>query len=118
MAIRKLNLSGHDNADLASQNFDTFKLQVDLADPSLQDKTLKFLIDTVGLKSDDTVIMAAPGLAPLAILIVTQVHGITGSFPTLVPLVRGSDGFTPGNPMDLQSVRMSARMDRADVTVL
>ena len=118
MAIRKLNLSGHDNDDLAAMDFVTFKLQVDLSDPKLQDKTLKFLVDQVGLSSDDTVTLAAPGLAPLAILLIAQIHGLTGSFPTVVPLVRGSDGFTPGTALDLQSIRMNARMDRSDLTVL
>ena len=118
MAIRKLNLSGHDNKNLADQGFTTFKLQVDLSDPNLQDKTLSFLVNTVGLSSDDTVMLAAPGLAPLAILLVAQIHGLTGSFPTVVPLVRGSDGFTPGTALDLQNIRMNARMDRSDLTVL
>jgi hypothetical protein len=119
MAIRKLNLSGHANSHLADMGFEDFALHVDLADPELPSKVQNFLIEEVGLTSEDTVTMAAPGLAPLALIVVASIHGITGTFPRVIPMIRGEEGFVPGTPLDLQDIRNNAiRPNRDGMTVL
>jgi hypothetical protein len=119
MAVRKLNLSGHDNSALSEMGFETFKLHVDLSDPELVTKVRQFIIEQVGLTSEDVVHMAAPGLAPLSLIISSVIHGITGQFAVIIPMVRGEEGFVPGEPIDLQDVRNnSVRPDRKGMTVL
>ena len=106
MATIKLNLSGHDNAELAELGFITHKLHVDLADPNLCQKVAGFLADTCGVGSSDTVQLALPGLGALAVIVCTAVHGLTGQHGTIFPLVRNADGsFSPAAPIDLQSFR-------------
>lgn len=114
----KLNLSGHQNAALAEMGFDfPGNLHVDLSDPKLAEKLTAFLTPLMG--SGDTVHLAAPGLAPLAVLTITIIHGLTGHFPVLVPLVRGKEGFVPAEPIRLEDIRNDvARVTREDTIVL
>ena len=88
MATIKLNLSGHANEHLDQLGF-LFPgvLHVDLADPELATKLTNFLSPL--MNSGDQVVVALPGLSPLAALVLTIIHGLTGSFPTVLPLVRG-----------------------------
>jgi len=118
MAIVKLNLSGHANPELDKLGF-VFPgvLHVDLADPELTVKLTNFLAPLMG--SGDQVVVALPGLAPLAALVLVIIHGLTGTFPVIQPLVRGQSGFTPGPQIDLQTLRNDvARTARKDVIVL
>jgi len=118
MAVIKLNLSGHVNAELEAMGF-TFPgvLHVDLSDPELATKLTAFL--SPFMTSGDKVIVALPGLSPLAALVLTIIHGLTGTFPTVQPLVRGESGFVPGPQMDLQDLRNNiARTARKDVIIL
>ena len=118
MAIVKLNLSGHANPELDKLGF-VFPgvLHVDLADPELTVKLTNFLAPLMG--SGDQVVVALPGLAPLAALVLVIIHGLTGNFPTIQPLVRGESGFVPGPQIDLQTLRNDvARTARKDVIVL
>jgi len=118
MAVIKLNLSGHVNAELEAMGF-TFPgvLHVDLSDPELATKLTAFL--SPFMTSGDKVIVALPGLSPLAALVLTIIHGLTGSFPTVQPLVRGESGFVPGPQIDLQTLRNDvARTARKDIIVL
>lgn len=120
MSIKKLNLSGHDNSILDEQGFETHKLHVDLSDPALVEKLQRFLLEDVGITSEDQVIMAAPGLAPLALLVTTIIHGITGQLPTIIPMIRNEEGqFVPGEGLELQNIRNdSVRVKRKGLTVL
>ena len=118
MAVVKLNLSGHTNEYLDQMEF-VFPgvLHVDLADPELTVKLTNFLAPLMG--SGDQVVVALPGLAPLAALVLVIIHGLTGNFPTIQPLVRGESGFVPGPQIDLQTLRNDvARTARKDVIVL
>ena len=118
MATIKLNLSGHVNAELEAMGF-TFPgiLHVDLSDPELTVKLTNFLTPLMG--SGDQVVVALPGLAPLAALVLVIIHGLTGTFPVIQPLVRGESGFVPGPQIDLQTLRNDvARTARKDVIVL
>ena len=104
MAIVKLNLSGHDNQQLADQGFACHKLHVDLADPDLCHKVAQFLAPMIG--SGDTVQIAMPGLGALAVICSVSIHALCGQHPTIIPMVRQQDGsFAPGTGIDLQSFR-------------
>jgi len=118
MAVIKLNLSGHANEHLDQMGF-AFPgtLHVDLSDPELGQKLTNFLSPLMG--SGDHVVVALPGLAPLAALVITIIHGLTGTFPTVQPLIRSDSVFVPGPQIDLQSLRNDiARASRKDVIIL
>ena len=117
----KLNLSGHQNKSLADQGFVMPAiLHVDLSDPQLFDKLVDFLRSDCGVESDSVVTVALPGLAPLAVFVVTAIHGLTGHFPTIVPLVCSEEGgFSPVNPVPLQVLRNDvARASRTGLKAL
>lgn len=116
----KLNLSGHDNPELNALGFvNPGALHVDLADPELANKVTEFLKAIPGMNGTEQVTVALPGLAALATLVVTIIHGLTGSFPIIQPLIREQNGFVPGPLMDLQSLRNDiARTSRSNVVVL
>lgn len=120
MAIVKLNLSGHYNHSLDVLGFDfPGVLHVDLTDEELCQKVAHFLASMVG--SGDTVTVVLPGLAPLAAIVITAIHGLSGQFPSLQPLVRQQDGtFVPGPVTDLQAFRNTVARGnhRQDVVVL
>lgn len=101
--IVKLNLSGHQNTHLEEMGFDTHILHVDLADADLPNKVVAFLKPLIN--SGDTVYVCLPGLAPLASIVLVAIHGLSGHFPVMIPLVRGADGFSPATPVHLQDVR-------------
>jgi hypothetical protein len=118
MAVVKLNLSGHANEHLDQMEF-VFPgvLHVDLADPELTVKLTNFLAPLMG--SGDQVVVALPGLSPLAALVLTIIHGLTGSFPVIQTLIRSDSGFIPGPQVDLQTLRNDiARASRKDIIVL
>jgi len=118
MATIKLNLSGHVNAELEAMGF-TFPgvLHVDLSDPELATKLTNFLSPL--MNSGDQVVIALPGLSPLAALVLTIIHGLTGSFPVIQTLIRSDSGFIPGPQVDLQTLRNDiARASRKDIIVL
>lgn len=106
MAIVKINLSGHQNQDLADMGF-VFPgaLHIDLQDDDVAQKVATFVAG-LGIGSGDTVTIAAPGLAPLALMVAATIHGLTGTFPFLVMLARQSDGtFAVAQTLDLQELR-------------
>jgi len=112
----RLNMSSHPNRHLADLGFVDLFLQVDLADPQLPQKLRDILTNHIGDDSD--VVLTPPGLAPLAVLTVTILHGITGSFPRIQTLVRGDGGFVPGPIWDLNQIRTDARMQRQGMIAL
>ena len=105
MAIVKLNLSGHDNQQLADMGFVTHKLHVNLADADVAQKVAAFLAPMIG--SGDTVHVAMPGLGALVAITTTSIHALCGSFPYMVTMIRNPDDgtFNPGPTIDLQSFR-------------
>lgn len=115
----KLNLSGHANKHLDEMGFITpGSLHVDLADPNLPEKLIKFLGELIP-PDGDQVQVVLPGLSPLAALVIAAIHGMTGSFPVVVPMIRQADGsFLPGEGWDLQQIRDAARQSRQGTIVL
>jgi hypothetical protein len=101
----KLNFS-HPNPVLTEQGFVNHQLHVDLADPELLNKLRDYLLPLVGDGSEPVTIVA-PGLAPLAVLVIVTIHGLTGYFPQVVSMVKGENGFIPLPPLDLQEYRNS-----------
>ena len=101
----KLNFS-HPNPVLKAQGFKDYRLHVDLSDPQLLNKLKAYLLPIVGDGSEDVVIVP-PGLAPLSVLVVVGIHGLTGYFPKTVSMIKGEDGFIPLEPVDLQEYRNS-----------
>lgn len=121
MAIVKINLSGHQNQDLADLGF-VFPgaIHVNLQDDDVAQKVATFVAG-LGIGSGDTVTIAAPGLAPLALMVAATIHGLCGTFPFIQPLVRQQDGtFVPGPVIDLQGLRNNVARSghRQDVVVL
>jgi hypothetical protein len=121
MAIIKINLSGHDNQALTDQGF-IFPgaLHCNLSDPDVAQKVATWVAD-IGISSGDTVTIAAPGLAPLALMVAATIHGLTGTFPFIQPLVRDTDGaFVPGPVIDLQGLRNDVvrKLHRQDIVEL
>jgi hypothetical protein len=119
MALVKLNLSGHENVELKAMGFIyPGSLHVDLGDTELFDKVTEFLNQYV--TSGDQVIIATPGLAPLACVIITSIHGLTGTFPSVQTLIRTEEaGFVPGQVIKLQDLRNGvARKTRKELIQL
>jgi hypothetical protein len=113
----KLNFS-HPNSVLTAQGFFNHQLHVDLADPELLTKLRDYLLPLVGDGSEDVVIVP-PGLAPLSILVIVAIHGLTGYFPQVISMIKGEDGFIPLPPTDLQEYRNSCvRISRENLKVL
>ena len=114
----KLNFS-HPNPILTDMGFVNHQLHVDLlADSELLDKLKAYLLPLVGDGSEDVTIVP-PGLAPLSVLVVVAIHGLIGYFPRTVSMVKGEDGFTLLEPVDLQEYRNSCcRLARENLQVL
>lgn len=117
MALIKLNLSGHANQALDDLGYAFVgSLQVDLADQELPQKIVEFLSQF--MTSGDRVQCVLPGLAPLAAITLTAIHGITGTFPITVPMIRGAEGFTPGEPLDLQDFRNNVARSKGRANII
>ncbi len=77
------------------------------------------LIDEIGLTMDEwstrLVVLALPGLSPLAATILAYIHGVKGGFPKILWITLHPDGgrYILGDLIDLQKVRDSAREKRA-----
>lgn len=119
MALVKLNLSGHKNEDLEKLGF-IFPgvLHVNLEDIELPYKVTTILKEYIN--SGDTVEVVVPGLAPLACITLTVIHGLSGTFPKLVPLIRvPEENYVVGKALDLHSIRNEiARSNRKEVVIL
>lgn len=113
----KLNFS-HANPILTEQDYSHHQLHVDLADPELLNKIKDYLFPLVGDGSEE-VIIVPPGLAPLSVLVVTAIHGLTGHFPKVVSMIKKESGFEPLPSVDLQVYRNSCvRVHREGLKVL
>ena len=103
-----LNLSGHQNAALESLGF-TFPGTVQV-DPTaaLSETAGKYAawLAGLGVGSGDAITCVLPGMSTLAGMAMSAIHGLTGTFPMIVSLVRQPDGsFTPSEGLDLQEYR-------------
>ena len=118
MALVKLNLSGHENEHLEKMGFEyPGAIQIDLEDHNWQQKVLTFIKPFVN--SGDVVELVPPALGPLTVVVVTALHGLTGTFPKVVALKRSEQGFVPCEPFDLQDFRNNAcRTSRKNVVEL
>jgi hypothetical protein len=116
--LKKLNLSGHENAQLAEMGFEfPGSLQVNLSDPQTPQKVADFLV-SLGISSEDQILLVLPGLAPLAALVISIIHGLTGTFPVIQLMVKGDSGFVPGFTVDLNEVRTNARANRRGTIIM
>lgn len=113
----KLNFS-HPNPILTRMGFTDHQLHVDLTDPTLLEKLRNYLFPIVGDGSEEVTIVP-PGLAPLSVLVVVTIHGLTGYFPKVISMVKKEGGFEPLLPTDLQEYRNSCvRMSRENLKIL
>lgn len=113
----KLNFS-HPNSILDAQGFVNHQLHIDLADPELLTKLKDYLFPLVGDGTEEVVIVP-PGLAPLSVLVVVAIHGMTGYFPQVIAMTKGENGFIPLPPTNLQEYRNSCvRLARKGLQVL
>lgn len=115
----KLNMSGHFNQSLADMGY-IFPgtIQVDLSgDPKTIVTRLTIFLKDNGVSTDSVVTVALPGLSGLSMLLIAAIHGLTGNFPFVTPLIRQQDGsFTPGETWDVTSLRNEvARTMRDDL---
>jgi hypothetical protein len=118
----KLNMSGHFNQSLADMGY-IFPgtIQVDLSgNPVDIVSKLVTLLQLQGVSTDSVVTVALPGLSGLSMLLITAIHGLTGNFPFVTPLIRQQDGsFTAGETWDVTNLRNEvARTMRADLISL
>jgi len=113
----KINFS-HPNAVLEAEGYVNHQFHVRLEDPDLLANLIVYLSPIVGDGSEDVTIVS-PGLAPLSVLVVTVIHGLTGRFPLVVAMKKGDDGFFPLPAVNLQEYRNSCvRLSREGLTVL
>lgn len=119
MTLVKLNLSGHRDEELEELGF-IFPgvLHVNLEDIELPYKVTTILKEYVN--SGDTVEVVMPGLAPLACIVLTVIHGLSGTFPKLIPFIRvPEENYVLGKALDLHSIRNEiARSNRKEVIIL
>jgi len=111
----KLNFS-HPNSKL--EGFTNHQLHVDLSDVELLNKLIDYISPLVGDGSEPITIVP-PGLAPLSVLVVVAIHGLTGYFPLVVAMKKSDDGFFPLPAVNLQEYRNSCvRISREGLKVL
>lgn len=118
----KLNLSGHQNDDLAEKGF-TFPGTIQINPEKGFEENLIAVtnfLKTLGVNSGSTVVVAVPGMSQLATMVLVALHGLTGQFPFVAPLVRNTEGkFVCQEQVDLQSLRNNlSRSNREDIVTL
>jgi hypothetical protein len=118
----KLNLSGHQNDTLNELGYvfpGTIQISPDIMYSTNLEKVVEFL-KKQGIKSGDVVHIALPGMSMLTSMAIIAIHGLTGQFPFVIPLVRTESGrFEAGIPADLQNLRNTiARGNRNNIIEL
>ena len=108
MNAMKLNLSGHFNKSLDEQGFEfhgTVQINPEKPFGENLEAVTKYL-QSLGVKSDTVVAVAVPGMSVLATMVLVALHGLTGNFPIVAPLVREASGeFVCKEEADLQALR-------------
>lgn len=107
MALVKLNLSGYQDQKLDKLGYIFVgSIHVDLSDKELPQKIVELLSSYISFGDRvQCVLPGWPGLATLAVIVTVAIHGITGTFPICVPMLRSTKGFKPGKLLDLQDFR-------------
>lgn len=118
----KLNLSGHQNDDLAEKGF-VFPGTIQINPEKGFDENLISVTNFLkaqGVSSGSTVTVAVPGMSTLTVMVLVALHGLTGQFPFVAPLVRNENGkFVSVEEVDLQLLRNNvSRLTREDVVNL
>ncbi len=102
-------------ADIPIEDIRTIPVQIDQAEPL--EPQITALVDAVGLSSHDwqtrQLLINPPGYAPAAFVLLAELHGRIGHFPTLIRL-RPVPGSTPtvyevAELINLQAIREQAR---------
>jgi hypothetical protein len=116
----KINF-GHPNDKLKDIGFIDMPIHADLTQ-SL-DVLSKKISDLIVANFPDivkggNVSVTLPGASLLVAACLTAIHGLTGNFPVVVPVLRNADGtFNPVDGVDLQKVRTDIRSTRAGVNI-
>jgi len=126
MAKKKMlvNFSGHPLPEAAQKSLGKKYEIVDYEVPNLDVTSSKALVNStislmatfVGehsakIKTGDFEIVF-PGLSPVAIMVLTTLHGFSGHFPKFRWTYRTDNGFAVSEALDLQKIRLDARADR------
>lgn len=105
---KKLNLSGHFNKSLEEQGFEfhgTVQINPEKPFRNNLESVTKYL-QSLGVVSDSVITVAVPGMSVLATMVLVALHGLTGNFPIIAPLVREQSGeFVCKEIEDLQTLR-------------
>jgi hypothetical protein len=105
-------------ADTAIEDIRTIPMQTDQSGPL--EPQITAIVDSVGLSSEEwqtlPIIVNPPGYAPAAFVLLAELHGRIGHFPTLIRL-RPLPGSTPttyevAELINLQAIRENARRRR------
>jgi hypothetical protein len=94
------------------------RVQIDQAEPL--EPQIRAIVDTVGLSSEEwqtqPLVINPPGYAPAAFVLLAELHGRIGHFPTLVRLrpIAGSipTTYEVAEVLNLQAIREQARYRR------
>lgn len=116
----KLNLSGHKNDALEKMGFKfpgTIHLDMEKTMAENSELVLEFL-KAQGVDSQTRLTIAMPGHSELNAAVLVAAHGLTGTFPIVVPLRRTDAGFAPGESFDLQAFRNNVARTGRDVVTL
>ncbi len=104
-------------ANTSIEEVRTIPVQIDQAEP-LEPQTTA-IVDAVGLSSEEwqtrTLLINPPGYAPAAFVLLAELHGRIGHFPTLIRL-RPKPGpvttYEVAELLNLQTIREAARRRR------
>ncbi len=106
--------------ELAKTHIDRFldvHVQIDQEEPL--ESQIRDIVDKIGLSSEDwqrtSLLINPPGYAPAACMLMAELHGRIGHFPTLIRLRPRDEIVTTyevAESLNLQSVRDSSRKHR------
>ena len=95
----------------------TIPVQISQAEPLVPQ--IIAIVNTVGLSSEEwqtrSLLINPPGFAPATFVLLAELHGRIGHFPTLVrlrPLNGAVTGYEVGELLNLQTIREQARLRR------
>jgi len=120
-----LNISGHPLSDVAKKeakdrDFKTITISVPNVDVTNVESIISYLktiYETLTKNKNITNVIRTnnftiipPGLSILTSSVISMLHGISGSFPNQLWLIRNDEGiFVLGDSIDLQSIRLQYR---------
>ena len=116
-----INCSGHpapmidvDGNDIDLDVVDIDVPNLDIPNASFQDVAHDLMNDILDNVDKDVLMrgnfqVMLPGLTPLAVSLLTLLHGFIGHFPSVRSSVRVDGGFRLSDPIDLFQVRLDGR---------